>query len=729
MKQVIQNYKTGEVYLDEVPAPNLKSNFIIVKNQYSLISLGTEKSIIDLGKKTLIGKAIARPDLVRRVYEKAKKEGLNKTWHDAMGRLDTPISLGYSSSGVVHESGIRAFNFSPGDRVACIGQGFASHADLISVPENMVAKIPANVSYEEAAFGMLGIISLHGVRTANLTFGSRVAVMGLGLLGLITVQILKAYGCQVFAIEPNENKVQLAKNLGILNSFSSLNHLSETVKFNTDGLGVDAVIITASTTGDTLVNEAVNLCRPKGKIVVVGVVDIHPNRNELWHKEVEIVVSKAAGPGSLDPAYEIQGVDLPIGDVRWTQKRNLEEFLRLVDEKLIKLEPLITNIFSFSDALQAYDALLNNKLENPIGVLLKYPEKIGDLALRRLKSTSKESVHIKFNDQTIGVAVIGAGIFAKAVILPTLKKIKGINLQCLAANNGANLAHLKRKFNFSECSTDISSVISNNENKVIFGLTSHSNHADLVKMTASANKPLFLEKPLCINESELNDLIAFFSQLDYSPKLMIGHNRRFSPHTLKIMEFLCNRKNPINFHLSINAGYIENTHWVHSQSEGGSRVIGEMSHFIDLLLAITGEKIESVYAKRISGNNRIKLNNDDISISLKFIDGSIGSILYSASGNKSYARERLEIYSDEKVIVSEDYKKTIIYLPNKVWTYKTSSQSIGHKEELDHFFEAIKSHKPFIVTNEEIFETMDIIFAIEKSLSNGEPVSNKLRVN
>jgi predicted dehydrogenase len=728
MKQVIQNYKTGEVFLDNVPVPNPKGRFVTVKNEYSLISLGTEKSIIDLGKKSIIGKAIARPDLVRRVIEKAKKEGVVKTWHDAMGRLDAPTPLGYSSSGTVYASGVKATDFSPGDRVACIGHGFASHAEFISMPENMMVRIPATVSSKEASFGMLGIIALHGVRTANLTFGSRVVVMGLGLLGLITVQILKAYGCQVFAIEPNKIKVDLAKSFGIEHASSTMDELAKMVDFHTSGLGVDAVIITASTAGDVLVNDAITLCRPKGRIVVVGVVDIHPNRNDLWHKEVEIVVSKAAGPGSLDPIYEIDGIDLPLGDVRWTQKRNLEEFLRLVKEGLVNLDPLITNIFPFSDALQAYSALLGNKLENPIGVLLEYPIEINDSGFSSGYALNNDPVHARITNKNISVGVIGAGLFARAVMLPILKKQKGINLECLTANSGANLSHLKRKFGFNDFSTDVNSVMKSQLIDVVVGMTSHSNHAALVKISAANKKPLFLEKPLCINNDELIDLINFFSTLDYAPKLMIGHNRRFSPHVAKIMEYLDKRSKPLICHLSVNAGFVDKNHWVHSQSEGGSRVVGEMSHFIDLLIWITGAKVKTVFAQRISGDNKIVLNNDNILVNLKFEDGSIASILYSASGNRSYARERLEIYSDETVIVSEDYKRTTFYMPDKVSTYKTGSQSIGYKEELDHFFNSIRLNNSFLVSNSEIFETMDIIFAIEKSLGTGEPITRLLMV-
>ncbi|MDP7318826.1 MAG: zinc-binding alcohol dehydrogenase, partial [SAR324 cluster bacterium] len=352
MKQVVQSYKTGEVTLREMPVPQCGSKRILVKNRHSLVSLGTERMTIELGRKSLLGKAKARPDLVRRVWEKAKQEGLLKTYQEAMGRLDAPTPLGYSCSGVVIESGVSASAFTPGDRVACVGQGFASHADFVSVPPNLACRIPEQVSDEAATFGMLGIIALHGIRRAELSFGSHVTVLGLGLLGLLSVQILQAYGCQVTAMDLDARKVNLAQQLGV--SFATIDGdgLQQQVHAVTYGHGADAVLITAASKSREPVDLAIRLSRSRAKIVVVGTADIHPDRNELWQKEVELLVSRAAGPGSLDPLYELEGGDLPIGEVRWTENRNLQEFLRLVSEERVQLDPLITHRISFSKAEQ-----------------------------------------------------------------------------------------------------------------------------------------------------------------------------------------------------------------------------------------------------------------------------------------------------------------------------------------------------------------------------------------
>ena len=369
MKQVVQSYKTGDVSLRDVPVPQCGSKRILVRNSCSLISLGTERSTIELGRKSLMGKAASRPDLVRRAWDKAKKEGFLKTWQEAMGRLDTPTPLGYSSAGVIEQCGIAATEFSPGDRVACIGQGFASHAEFVSIPVNLACRIPEGVTEQEASFGMLGIIALHGIRSANLTFGSRVVVMGLGLLGLLTIQMLRAYGCEVIALDPSADKIELAKRYGfdhVTTETDSLARLSDT---RTNGFGADAVIITAASKDRGPVDLAIQLCRPKGRIVVVGTADIHPDRNELWLKEIDLVVSKAAGPGSLDPLYELEGIDLPIGEVRWTQKRNLQEFLRLLADKKVDVQPLITHRFNITEAEDVYSQFIAGKLIQPIGVL------------------------------------------------------------------------------------------------------------------------------------------------------------------------------------------------------------------------------------------------------------------------------------------------------------------------------------------------------------------------
>ena len=720
MKQIVQSYKSGEVKLRDVPVPRCGSKRILVRTSTSLVSIGTERSVIDLGRKSLAGKAAARPDLVRRVWDKAKKEGLLKTYKEVLGRLDTPTPLGYSCAGTIEECGIAATEFSPGDRVACIGQGFASHAEFVSMPVNLACRIPEGVSDEEAAFGMLGIIALHGIRCADLSFGSRVVVMGLGLLGLLTVQMLQAYGSEVIALDPAEDKAELAKQFGVKDSTSQASELQRLTESRTQAQGVDAVIITAATKKRDPVDQAIQLCRSKGKIVVVGVVDIHPDRNELWQKEVELVVSKAAGPGSLDPLYELEGIDLPISEVRWTQKRNLEEFLRLLQSKKVDVQPLITHRFSIADAEQAYTQLIAGKLDTPIGVLLEY---IKDTPIQRCFPLPAVSGSASSRQGSVNLGVIGAGLFGKALLLPALQKLKGVNLHTLATSSGANVEHSGRKFGFQHQATDAEQIWRNPDIQGVIGLTPHSHHASLVQSALENKKSLFLEKPLCTTEEELTELRKIAEKMTSLPILMVGHNRRFSPHTQKMLTWLQSRQTPHVIQMRVNSGFVPATHWVHSEDEGRSRIVGEMSHFIDLLQSLTGSLVTRIHAERISGDNQSTVNNDNIVIAMKFADGSVGNLTYSASGDKAYSREALEIFFDGKTIASQDFSVSKLHGTGKTVVFKTRGQEMGYVEELKHFTNCVAGKETSIVSPEEMFSTMETIFAIERSLATANVVS------
>jgi predicted dehydrogenase len=720
MKQVVQSYKTGEVALREVPVPQCGTKRILVRTQNSLISLGTERSTIELGRKSLFGKAAARPDLVKRAWDKAKKEGLLKTWQEAMGRLDTPTPLGYSAAGLVEQCGLAATEFAPGDRVACVGQGFASHAEFVSIPVNLACRIPNEVSCEEAAFGMLGIIALHGIRSANLTFGSRVVVMGLGLLGLLTIQMLRAYGCDVVAVDPAVDKTALAQKLGFSNVTSDSAELERVCDHVTNGSGADAVIITAATKDHAPVDQAIQLCRPKGRIVVVGTADIHPDRNELWHKEVEIVVSKAAGPGSVDPMYEIEGVDLPIGEVRWTQKRNLQEFLRLIAEKKIDVQALVTHRFDIAQAQDVYAQFVAGTLVKPVGVLLAYAshaEIERHLPLANVRISKKSS-------DTVSVGVIGAGLFGKALLLPALQTQTGLTLHTLVTGSGASVEHSARKFGFTHQATDSTAVWQNPDIDIVVGLTPHSNHAKLISQAIEHGKALFLEKPLCTTVDELAQLRAQASSAKQLPIIFVGHNRRYSPHTLKMQRWLATRQAPLVLQMRVNTGFVPASHWVHSEDEGRSRVVGEMSHFIDLIQCLAGAAIVRVSAERISGDKGSAVNNDNIALSFKLEDGSVGSMIYSASGDKAYSREMTEIFFDGKTIISKDFRVSELHKGGKTEAFKTSSQEMGYKEELKAFISCAQGKATPEVSLAKMFATMGVIFAIEQALASGQVTSS-----
>ncbi len=731
--------------LAEVPLPLCSSNNVLVKNIASLISIGTERSIIELGQKSLLGKAKVRPDLVKRFMDKAKKEGFVKTFKEALGRLDNPTPLGYSSAGIVVEVGDNVHKFSPGDRVACIGAGYATHAELIIVPENLCCEIPLRkrqrtvtqksdknhsdyVTFEEASFGMLGIIAMHGIRCAKLTSGELVAVIGLGLLGLLSVQILKAYGYKIIGIDIDQKKVDIAKTLGVDCVFTSEEDFINCIERATDGYGADAVIITAATKSDAPVNTAVDVVKYRGRIVIVGVADIHPLRNEMWHKEVEIIASKGGGPGTLDPFYENKGIDYPFGYMRWTENRNLEEFLRLMAEGRINVKPMISHRFKIEQAETVYKDMLDNKGGPYIGVVFEYPE-TDNRSWVAGNRTIKIQKHIDHNlspiSSNISLGIIGAGLFGKALLLPALKGISGIRFHTISTSSSASTYHTGNKYCFENCTTNYKEVLDNPDINAVVILTPHRLHAKMVTEALEAGKHVLVEKPLCINEEELKEIISTYQSLitnNRSPILMVGYNRRFSPHTIRSVEYLKNRQDPLVINYRVNAGFVPSEHWVHSEEEGGSRVIGEICHFVDMMQCLTGSNPIRVYAERISGNNRTSLNSDNVVITLKFEDGSVGSIIYSASGDKTFPKEQVEIFSEGHTIVIKNFRETDFYNSGKRKNFKTSNLNVGHKEELQYFFDVVTGKSDLRLTIEEIFNSTLTVFKINEALEKGMPI-------
>jgi predicted dehydrogenase/NADPH:quinone reductase-like Zn-dependent oxidoreductase len=719
MRQVIQSYRTGEVSVSQTPAPACGPRGVLVQNRASLISLGTERTAIELGKKSLLGKARARPDLVKRALEKARRDGFWRTYQEAMGLLDSPTPLGYSCAGVVLETGSEIHGFAPGERVACVGQGYACHADFVNVPANLVAKIPDTVSDDEAAFGMLGTIALHGVRSAKLQFGAKVAVMGLGLLGLLTVQLLRAYGCQVVCMDPAPDKVAMAEGFGVDAAVATSEALMSAAEQATGGLGLDAVIITASTKSDGPVNTALKLCRPRGRIVVVGVADIHPDRNELWLKEVEIVVSKAAGPGSLDPIYELDGVDYPIGEVRWTEHRNLEEFLRLIADKRIDVNPLITHRFDIKDAVAAYSGLIAGTLGPAIGVILSYPD--AQAPERRIALSPPTVAAV---GRHLRVGVLGAGVFGKAVLLPALAKVEGVALEVLAASSSASAAHSAKRFGFSKAATQSAAVFDDPSVDAVIAATPHDQHAATVLQAIEAAKPLFIEKPLCVTPRELTEIVEALDNSSAPPPIMVGHNRRYSVHTRKLQSWLTGRKSPMVLVVRINAGFVAADHWVHSERHGRSRIVGEMTHFLDLIVALAGARIRRVQAVRVLGDDKTVVNNDNIAVILGLADGSVANLIYSAQGARATPRETIEIMSEGQTLTSVDFTTSArTSASGKRTAFRTSGAKSGYFEELKHFAEVAAGRRKLEPSVEDAIHVMEASFAIERALSEGVTVT------
>ncbi len=731
MKQLIQNYKTGKIELTEVPIPSCTSNSVLVRNHASLISLGTERSVIEHGAKSILGKAKARPDLVKRFFQKVQTEGLAKSIQEAMARLDNPTPLGYSSAGTVTETGKDVHQFSPGDRVACIGSGYASHSEFISVPENLCCKIPENLTMQDAAFGMVGAIALNGIRCANLTFGETVVVIGLGLLGQLTTQILKAYGCKVIAMDINPKKLGEKNNFTADFSFNSRSAVIEGTEKITKGYGADAAIITTASSSSGPIDTSLEIIKSKGTIVLVGTADIHPERNDMWHKEAQIIVSKAAGPGTFDPIYENKGVDYPLSHVRWTENRNLEELIHLISKEKINTKNLISHKFKIEEAEDVYQNILKDTDGVYTGVIFEYKNKDTFDQKSSYPGLPRKKTEQKTNGKEISVGVIGSGLFAKSLLLPALTKIKNIHLHTLATTTGTSSHFNSKKFSFKEpASTNYKEVIENKDIDAVMILTPHSTHSKMTIEALNEKKHIYVEKPLCISEAELNEikdtLITIESnaktQLE-GPLLVVGYNRRFSPHVQKTINYLENRKDPLIINYRINAGYISPEHWVHDEKEGGSRIVGELCHFIDLVGYLTSSKVCKIYAERISGNNKTSLNSDNIAVTLKFTDGSIANLTYTASGDRGFSRERIEMFFDGNTIHIEDFKTTEIFFSGKKNNFRTSGQQMGYQEELQNFFDAISGNEISKLTKEEIFMSTLTTFKILESLQKGSSIN------
>ncbi len=683
MRQVIQSYKDGRIAVAEVPVPACKAGGLLVRNVASLISAGTEKLMIEMGRKSLVGKARARPDLVRQAWAKAQKEGFISVFKEAMNRLDEPIPLGYSAAGVVLEVGAGVNGYQVGDRVALMGAGFASHAEVVWVPENLCVPLPPEVDFEAAAFGMLGCIALHGVREAGLTLGERAVVIGLGLLGLLTVQFLRAQGCRVIGVDLDRQKCELAKKLGAdLALVPGEDNVEEAVANATSGNGADAVLIVSAGRDNRPILLAEAVARDRARLVLVGVADLSLTRKTFWEKELVFTVSRAAGPGSLAPLYEAQGFDYPIGYVRWTERRNLEAFLDLIGQGKVNLEPLITHRFPIQEALPAYDLILQNK-EPYIGVLLTYPQKEEAPAKEARRVVLRPVGEKVAADRRQAVGLIGGGMFTKNILLPALKKVPGLELVAAATTTGVSAHHISKKFGFAQATTDYREILDNPAIGSVLITTRHNSHAWLVCEALNAGKHVFVEKPLCLSEEELAQIQEAY---DGRQILMVGFNRRYSALTQQVKAALANRTTPLVMTYRVNAGYIPLDHWVHDPMVGGGRLLGEVCHFIDFLSYMADSPAVQVSTAAIAGETGKYSPDDNLIITLHFQDGSIGTVLYTAKGSKTFSRERFEVYGDETIGMIEDFRQAQIIQGGRRQTIKKLSMDMGYVNELRAFF-------------------------------------------
>ncbi len=715
MKQLIQNFKTGELYVDEVPVPSISSGMILVENEYSLISSGTERGTVKVAQASLLGKAKQRPDLVAQVMQNIRKEGFAATIAKVRTKLDSLKALGYSTSGTVIASMDKNGAFKPGDRVACAGQDYASHADIVSIPQNLIVKIPDNVSAEEAAFTTLGAIALQGVRQAEPLLGEKVCVIGLGLLGQITCQLLKANGCAVLGIDLNPDLIKLANETAadIAIQRDDANLLAACNNF-TNGHGFDAVIITAAAPSNDPIELSAEIARKKGKIVVVGAVKMDiPRDPHFYRKELDLRMSCSYGPGRYDVNYEDNGNDYPFAYVRWTEQRNMEAFLALLSQKAINVKPLITQIFDIAEAEKAYEIVLGKVKTPHIGILLKYTNANGKYHSKvQVKNTPLAKINTGF---------IGAGSFAQSYLIPNVKSW-GATTDGVVTSKGITSKNVADKFQFNFCSSDSNDVFSNTEINTVFIATPHSSHSELAIKALEANKNIFVEKPLAITKEQFDSVML--AKAKSEKILMVGFNRRFAPISQLIKKRFQNSAEPLVVNIRVNAGLIPKNHWTQQMDIGGGRIVGEVCHFIDLMQYFTGAEPVKVFAESINTQNVNITDEDNIAVIVKFSDGSVGNLTYLANGDNSLPKEKIEVFGAGNIGVINDFRDGTFYADGKISKLKSSGK--GHKEEVEAFLNAIRDGNESPINFRSICLTTLTTLKIMDSLYTGMPQDIKL---
>jgi predicted dehydrogenase/threonine dehydrogenase-like Zn-dependent dehydrogenase len=716
MKQVTQSYRSGETRVEDVPVPLCPEGGVLVANAFSLISAGTERTVVETASESLIGKARRRPDLVRQVLDKARKEGVAPTIQAVRSRLDTPIPLGYSCAGTVIEVGHGVEDLAVGDRVACAGAGHANHAEIVAVPRNLCVRVPDEVGLDDAAFVTVGAIALQGLRVADVRLGERVVVIGLGLVGQLTVQLLNAAGCSVFGVDLDPTKVAIAHELGaVAGAPREMPNLDDSILEFTGGYGADAVLITAGTSSNDPIELAAHLSRDKGRVVVIGAVGMNVPRPPFYEKELDLRLSRSYGPGRYDPEYEEHGVDYPIGYVRWTEGRNMEAFLEAVARGRVKTASLVTHRFSIDDAGGAYEVLSGKQAEPSLAILLEYPRE--PTVERRVPVvTAKTSA-----PRAVALGFIGAGNFSRAVLFPALKGMSEIDLVGVASNTGLSARSAAQQFGFHSATSDYRELMADPSVTAIAIATRHDLHARMTIEALDAGKSVFLEKPLALNLDELRSVLAAESRS--SGLLMVGFNRRFAPAIQRFRDFFGRRTSPLTLEYRVNAGSLPRNHWLNDPHQGGGRIIGEVCHFVDLLTYLAGSSLERVYAEPL-GVERGPAAQSAV-ISLRYGDGSIGSIIYAAEGDRTFAKERLEIIGAGAVAVLDDFRSWQISRGGKRQRGGgglLGSQDKGHAAELASFARAVRQGGPSPVPVHEAAITTLATFKIIESLTRGRPL-------
>ena len=711
MKQVLQHARTGEISVVEVPAPQLLTGSVLVRIAASLVSAGTERASSEFARKNLLQKARARPDLVRDVIAKVRRDGLLPAIETVRSRLDQPSALGYSSAGTVIAVGEGVTDLNVGDRVACAGAGYAIHAEFACIPRLLTAKLPdENLSFDEAAFSTVGAVTLHGIRTGEVKLGDVVAVIGLGLLGQLTVQALKAAGCRVIGLDLQPSRVELARQMGA--DFASVadSEFLDACFDHSRGNGVDVVLITAETTSSDPVNLAARVARDRAVVVAVGTVGLGLERKLYYEKELDFRIPRSYGPGRYDTAYEQKGRDYPIGYVRWTETRNMEAFLQLIAEGKLNLKPLITHRFPIERAQSAYE-IISGTSEPFLGVLITYETPPMEMSTLELVARP----HARNSAKEVAVGVLGAGSFATTTLFPAIKQVEGIRLLGVCAANGSHARYAAEKFAFAYCTTDEEQVLGNAETNTVVIATRHHLHARQVQAALRAGKHVFCEKPLCLNQQELAAVADAYR--NGASLLMVGFNRRFAPLAVRMKSFLAGIHEPLALHYRVNAGFIAPDHWVQDPEQGGGRILGEVCHFIDFLSFLAASAPVEVQTRSLA--NKGRYSDDNVIISLQYANGSQGTISYLANGDRTFSKERIEIFGGSAVAVLEDFRNLELVRHGNRQSYRSRlRQDKGHRGEWAAFVDAIRKGGAAPIAYEDILlTTLTTLRALESRAS------------
>lgn len=688
--------------LIETPSPMVRRGHVLIRTHYSLVSAGTERMLLNFGKAGWIEKARQQPDKVQQVISKIKSDGLFPTIDAVRRKLDTPIALGYCNAGEVIDVGDDVIEFKVGDRVISNGH----HAELVCVGKNLVAKIPDNLSYEEAVFTVIGAIGLQGIRLVAPTLGETVVVQGLGLIGLMTAQLLKHNGCKVIGVDMDPHRIQIAESLGIQGLLATLeNSPINEIMHETRGLGADAVIITASSKSNELISHSAQMSRKRGRIVLIGVVGLDIQRSDFYEKELSFQVSCSYGPGRYDDQYEKFGTDYPAAYVRWTEKRNFEAVLEAMHKGAVNTKPFISEIVDFNNYEKIYSSLSNG---SAIASLLKYD-------LQSDSNKSKITISNKsFKNSSSLIGLIGSGNFTSGTMMPLLHKLNA-PIKTISSASGLSATQLAKKYNIPVVSTDYSDIMNDVDTKAVIITTRHNSHASLVCQALQSNKHILVEKPLCIHESQLNDIRIALKNSEGS--LMVGYNRRFSPSSILLREHLKKSSAPIQLSITMNAGPIASDHWIQNMDIGGGRIIGEACHAFDLAAFLVNGLAVELSAISLDDSG---INSDNVSIVIKYNNGSTAIIHYLSTGSKDYPKERIEAHQNTTTAIIDNFKSLTIYGSNsKTWS---GTQDKGHKEQYRLWLKFVEEGGLPVIDIATILNTSEVSFAVLESIRKGERV-------